>query len=151
MRFMLEFGNRLEGVSYVERLGAYAIIQNGQNASNAIAVMRTRKGYLLPGGGVDPGEDLESGLRREILEELGCESEILAELCAAAQFIYDEEERVYYRKVGHFFAATMGEKVAEPIEKDHELVWCAPDECTKNLAQEFQAWAVRQAFKIPAD
>jgi 8-oxo-dGTP diphosphatase len=145
---MIEFGERVEGLAYVERPGAYAIIQS---ASSAIAVVRTRKGYLLPGGGVDPGETLESGLRREILEELGCELEIFAELCAAAQFIYDKEENVYWRKVGHFFSATLGERVAEPIEKDHELVWLAPDECVQTLAQEFQAWAIRQAFKIPAE
>ena len=145
---MLEFGRRVEGVFYVERPGAYAIIQN---TSNAIAVVRTRKGYLLPGGGVDPGEELESGLRRAILEELGRESKIFAKLCAAAQFIYDEDERVYYRKVGHFFLATLGDKVADPIEADHELVWFSSDECVKNLAQEFQAWSVRQAFKILAD
>jgi 8-oxo-dGTP diphosphatase len=142
---MREFGKRAEGASYVDRPGAYAIIQN---ASGAIAVVRTRKGYLLPGGGVDPGEELESGLRREILEELGCESKIFTKLCAAVQFIYDEEERVYYRKVGHFFSATLGERVAAPIEKDHELVWFSPGECVQNLAQEFQSWAIRQAFKI---
>jgi 8-oxo-dGTP diphosphatase len=144
---MFEFGNRVEGVAYVERPCAYAIIQN---ASSAIAVVRTRKGCLLPGGGVEPGETLESGLRREILEELGCELEIFAELCAAAQFIYDTEEDVYWHKVGHFFSATLGEKIADSIEKDHELLWYAPDACVKTLAQEFQAWAIRQAFKIPA-
>jgi 8-oxo-dGTP diphosphatase len=145
---MLEFGCRVEGVSYVDRPGAYAIIQN---ASNAIAVVRTRKGYLLPGGGVDPGEELESGLRREILEELGRESKILAKLCAAVQFIYDEDERAYYRKVGHFFSAMLGEQVAEPIETDHELVWFSSDECAKNLAQEFQSWAIRQTLKTLID
>jgi|HubBroStandDraft_1064217.scaffolds.fasta_scaffold06597_2 8-oxo-dGTP diphosphatase len=144
---MIEFGNRVEGAAYVERPGAYGIIQN---ASNAIAVVRTRKGYLLPGGGVEPGETLQSGLRREILEELGCESKILAEVCAAAQFIYDKEEDVHWHKVGHFFSATLGERVADPAEKDHELVWLAPDECVRTLAQEFQAWAIGQAFKIPA-
>ena len=143
---MLEFGKRIEGASYVDRPGAYAIIQN---ASGAIAVVRTRKGYLLPGGGIDSGEELDSGLRREILEELGCESKIFAKLCAAVQFIYDEEERVYYRKVGHFFSAALGEKVADPIEKDHELVWLPARECAQNLAQEFQSWAIRQTFKIP--
>ena len=132
----------------MERPCAYAIIQN---ASNAIAVVRTRKGYLLPGGGVDPSETLESGLRREILEELGCELEIVDELCAAAQFIYDKEEDVYWHKVGHFFPATLGKKVAEPIEKDHVLVWFSPRDCVKNLAQEFQAWTIRQAFKIHAE
>jgi hypothetical protein len=49
------------------------------------------------------------------------------------------------RSVGHLFAATLAEKVAEPIEKDHELVWRAPHE--KTLAHEFQGWSVRQAWQ----
>jgi 8-oxo-dGTP diphosphatase len=142
---MIEFGTRIEGVCYIERPSAYAIIRD---ASNAIALVKTRKGYFLPGGGVDPGEDLACGLRREIIEELGYQTRILDKLGAAVQHLYDVEERVYYRKVGHFFRANLTQRVADPIEKDHELTWCSPRESVMTLAQEFQAWAIRQAFHI---
>lgn len=65
---MIEFGKRIVGVSHVQRTGSYAVIQN---ASNAIALGGTPKGYFLLGGGVEPDEGLEHGLRREILEEIG--------------------------------------------------------------------------------
>ena len=142
---MIEFGNQLKGISYISRSGAYAIIQD---KSNAIALVKTRQGYLLPGGGVEHGEDFESALRREIMEEIGYQSRIVEEICTAVQYLYSESEREYFRKVGHFFRATLEERVSEPIEADHELVWFSADESLNRLAQEFQAWAVRQAFKI---
>jgi 8-oxo-dGTP diphosphatase len=142
---VIAFGERIEGISYVDRPGAYAIIQDG---SNAIALVRTLQGYLLPGGGVEPNEDFEVALRREIMEELGHESRIEEKLCAATQYLYSEAEGEYFKKVGHFFRATLMERTCEPTEKDHELVWCSYDVSIMLLAQEFQAWAVRQAFKI---
>ncbi|HUJ32180.1 MAG TPA: NUDIX domain-containing protein [Candidatus Acidoferrum sp.] len=142
---MLEFGERKDGVTCVERLCAYAI---ARDASGAIALTRTRKGYFLPGGGVEPGEGLEAALRREVLEELGYAATIVKKLSCAAEFVVDNDERTQYRKVGHFFEAILTEKVAEPTERDHELVWCGAGDSVKRLAQEFQAWAVRQALGI---
>ena len=129
----------------MDRPGAYAIIQDG---ANAIALVRTKQGYLLPGGGVEAYEGLEAALRREIVEELGYQSSIGEKICHAVQYLYSEAEHDYFRKVGHFFRATLIEKVCEPTEMNHELVWCPPHESLTKLAQEFQAWAVRQALKV---
>ena len=142
---VIEFGKRIPGVSYIGRPGAYAIIEDG---SNAIALVRTQQGYLLPGGGVEPNERFEAALQREIVEELGYQSRIGEELCAAVQYLYSEAEHEYFKKYGHFFRATLMKRVCEPTELDHELVWCSPHESLTKLAQEFQAWAVRQALKI---
>jgi 8-oxo-dGTP diphosphatase len=142
---MIEFGARVEGVAYVDRPSAYAIISGD---ANTIALVHTRKGYFLPGGGVEAGEELESALRREIVEETGYESRIVEKLTTAAQYVYDREQGVYYRKVGHFFRAALTQKIAEPVEERHELTWRSPAESARTLAQEFQAWAVRQAFRI---
>ena len=142
---MIEFGERIRGAYYIDRPGAYAIIQDG---ANAIALVRTAQGYLLPGGGVEPNEGLETALQREIMEELGYQSSIGEEICHAVQYLYSEAEHDYFRKVGHFFRATLLEKVCEPTEMNHELVWCSPHESLTKLAQEFQVWAVRQALKV---
>ena len=87
-------------------------------------------------------------MQREIMEELGYQSRIGKKVCAAVQYLYSEAEHEYFKKVGHFFRATLTEKVCGPTEIDHELVWCSPDESLTKLAQEFQTWAIRQAWKI---
>ena len=142
---MIEFGKQVRGVSYIDRPGAYAIIHD---ASKALALVRTPQGYLLPGGGVEPNENFEAALEREIVEELGYQSRIGEKLCAAVQYLYSDAEHEYFKKVGHFFRATLMEKVCEPTEIEHELVWCPPHESLRMLAQEFQAWAVRQTCKL---
>src|SRR5881392_40337 len=97
---MLEFGTRVANVDYVERPGAYAIIRNH---AAEVAIIRTPKGYFLPGGGVDAGEDEVAALRREVFEETGLGVEISREIGRAAQYLTAAKEGVYYKKVGHFY------------------------------------------------
>lgn len=145
---MLEFGKRVEGVSYIERVCAYAIIpavKEISGTSNVVALVETRKGILLPGGGDEPGETLEAALHREIVEETGYDSTVADEFGAAVQYQYDEKKGVYFRKTGHFFRASFTKEIAEP-EKSHKLIWIAPQDAIKQLAWEFHAWALSQVF-----
>jgi 8-oxo-dGTP diphosphatase len=139
---MLEFGTRIENISYVERPGVYAIIRNG---SAEIAVVRTKKGYFLPGGGVDSGEEFESALKREIVEEIGYHSEIGEKIGTAAQYIMAASEKRHYKKIGHFYLATLGPKISDTTE--HELVWLSPDESFEMLSRPYQVWAVQEVCK----
>lgn len=52
------------------------------NDKKEIAILHKAKKneYKLIGGGIEKGENLEQALRREVLEETGCEIEILKEL-----------------------------------------------------------------------
>jgi 8-oxo-dGTP diphosphatase len=138
---MLEFGTRIANILYVERPGVYAIIRNGGD----IAVVRTEKGYFLPGGGVDSGEEFESALKREIVEEIGYHSEIGEKIGTAAQYIMAASEKRHYKKIGHFYLATLGVKISDITE--HELVWLSPDESFEMLARQYQVWAVREVCK----
>ena len=139
---MLQFGEFKAGVDYIERPCAYAVIHD---ASGQVAVLRTRKGYFLPGGGIHLGETPEEAMVREVLEETGYESIILGSIGLAAQYTYAKKKQIHYRKIGHFFTARFTEKVGDPIEMDHELFWHSVEDAVEALKHDFQSWAVRQA------
>jgi len=63
--------------SAIRRTGAKLLVTDGHRA--LLIRERRRNGstfWTLPGGGVDPGESLDEGLRREIDEELQCDCAI---------------------------------------------------------------------------
>ena len=65
-----------EPVTYIERKSARSVLLNAQNE---VALMYVAKGhyYKLPGGGLEENEDFTQALKREILEEVGANIEII--------------------------------------------------------------------------
>src|SRR5947209_8561949 len=141
---MLEFGTRAANVEYIDRPGAYGIIRN---RTQEFAIIRTPKGCFLPGGGIDPGEEMEAALRREILEETGLGVEVGRKLGEAAQYLTSAREGIYYKKVGHFYLAEFAERILETYEPEHELLWMPFEKATAALNHQFQVWALEVARK----
>ncbi len=78
--------------------------------------------WLLPGGGVDAGESVEDGLRREMREETGCE---LTEVKHVASYLVDERTQDF-RALVHLYRATA---IGEPRAEDGSAVrWSSPTE-----------------------
>lgn len=84
MKLLCELNDKIilgqEGMSaQPPRLTARAIVKN---RDGLYAVMYAEKFGLhsLPGGGIEDGEDPETALRREILEETGCSCDHIQEL-----------------------------------------------------------------------
>ena len=139
-----EFGTRLEGKNYIDRPGVYAVIEDNHRQ---IAVIETRNGYFLPGGGMDPGETEVEALKREIMEEVGYQVSGLAELGEAVDYIEARAEGKYYRIHSRFYKVQIDSKIGEGIEQDHRLVWLRAGDALKRLKRQSQVWVIRNMAK----
>ncbi len=134
------FGERQRGEHYIPRPGAYAVISG---PTGEMAVVRYRSAYFLPGGGINSGEMQERCLHREVEEEIGWTIRIGSFLGTAHEYVYAEEERSFYNKIGHFFTASLVEQT--PTSPEHELAWLARPDAEHQLAHASHVWAVKRA------
>lgn len=77
----------------------------------------SKHGYhKLPGGGIDKGEAVKQSMERELMEEVGCKAEILAELGTVIEYRnYDDgglEQTSYC-----YLAKQVGEQFASALEE----------------------------------
>jgi 8-oxo-dGTP diphosphatase len=109
--------NPNEWHSFSVRPGARAILLDNEFR---IALMHVKNYgyYKLPGGGIDEGETIEDGLRRELFEEVGASSiEILAEIGQI-----DEYREEWKKKSEHYgFIAKLTGDLSEPERTDKEI------------------------------
>lgn len=139
------FGEKLPNETYVDRKGVYAIIIN---ENQEVACVKIPHGYFLPGGGLEGDENHPTCLKRECIEELGWDIKINEYVGCADNYHYSIYRHKYLHSISYFYLATQLEKVAVPIELDHELVWLPIQECLEKLFLKHQAYAVEKAVKM---
>lgn len=140
----VECGNRIEGVKYRERIGAYALIVN---SDNEIALVRRDNNYFLPGGGVENDETYEQCLKRECAEELGYNIELAQYVGKLSHYTKAIRREEYLKLVGHVYIANLLESNCLKIEEDHEFVWAQLREAAEKMQEEFHAHAIREYVK----
>lgn len=121
--------NNFEPDNYALRLTAKAVILNEKNEILLFP-------NFLIGGGVDKGETIEDGLRRECMEEAGVSIDILKPLGVVIQY-RDELKKKYevhafiVRKVGDFVTRTS----TQDNEQDRHPIWRTFDNAIKYLEE----------------
>jgi 8-oxo-dGTP diphosphatase len=134
-----EFGERIEGRTYLPRPGAYALITDSREH---VGVILSRGAYFLPGGGIEEGETAEDALLRELREELGWNARILARIGEAVQYLVAEGEGRFIIQ-GTFFRACLLAKIGKG-EPDCRLEWLSVSDAIERLHRRSDAWAVEQ-------
>ena len=112
----------LSSQKYTPRPGVYAFLPRGNK------VLLTRQlceipEIQLPGGGIDPGEAILPALHREVMEETGWSITRARRLGLYRRFVYMPEYDLWAEKICHIYTAAPVNKVADPADSEHEVVW----------------------------
>ncbi len=135
------FGGK-EKAEYADREGAYLIPVH----NNKIGVIKTDKGYFLIGGGLDKYESHDACIKRECVEEIGYAAVIKEKICSAEAYAI-HPELGYFHPIQNYYIGTLKEKVSEPIETDHILMWLRYEEIKGKMFAEMQNWALEQCVE----
>ncbi len=138
-------GYKEENAEYRKRPGAYAIIVNKNDDKIGIVKVITDEGvenfYL--GGGIEEGETKLEALKREMIEEAGYTIKNIKELEEVGSYIFAEDHG-YIEVIASVYIAEFDKKVAEPIEKDHNVIWVKPEEYVDKMFREWQIYIMEK-------
>jgi len=114
-----------EGIVYTKRPGSYAIIIREEDKKICIATADNEVFFL--GGGIENKESEIEALKRELVEESGYSIKNIQKFDEVSSYIYSNS-RGYLDVNANVYIAEFNEKVAKPIEEDHEILWIDPKE-----------------------
>ena len=139
------FGVKERGKPYVARRGAYAVIL--EESGDAVLVKAPAAhgptlGLFLVGGGIEPGETPEVCLQRECLEETGYTIHVGQPLLLGDEYLYAPASGDFLHVVGQCYLCTLGEKLTEPIEKDHRICRLPWEQAESAMFLRYQGRAV---------
>lgn len=118
-----QIGDPLEpGRRYRLRPGAYAVIV-AQGRVLLTHQAAPEPEFQLPGGGIDPGEQMLPALHREVHEETGYTIRPLRRLGAFRRFTYMPEYDLWAEKICTIYLARPGLRRGPPTEPGHLAVW----------------------------
>jgi 8-oxo-dGTP diphosphatase len=134
------FGVQKPGRMYIPRPGVYAVILNSHMQ---VATIQVKDGFFLPGGGIQPDESIEDALQREAVEECGWSIKLGRLIGEAIDYIEVNENGPYYEIQSRFYRAELFEKLGDPQDPGHFLVWLPVQTAVTRLRRQSQAWVIR--------
>jgi 8-oxo-dGTP diphosphatase len=137
---------------YRERTAARAIVFDKDN--NIALLHATRDNYhKLPGGGIEGGEDIMDALKREVMEEIGCEIANIKELGIIEE--YRNQDSLH--QLSHCFIAELSGEKGKPkltqseIDEGFEPVWLLIEDAIKIINNENIKKFYRAQFMVTRD
>lgn len=134
-------GSKEENVEYKKRPGAYAIIIN--RTDDKVGIVTEGKNYFYLGGGIEEGETKLDALKREIIEEAGYSLKNIEEFEEVDSYVF-AEDKGYFEVTASVYIAEFDKKIAEPIERDHTVLWVKPEEYICKMYREWQRYIMER-------
>ncbi|WP_420861803.1 NUDIX domain-containing protein [Algirhabdus cladophorae] len=143
---MRRFGEPFDARQHYRlRPGAYAILHVGNNVLLTFQD-QPKPEFQLPGGGIDPGEQIIPALHREIFEETGWHASGLKRLGVYQRFVYMPEYDLWAQKHCSIYAGRPTTRLGNPIEPDHTDFWCTISDAVMLLANEGDVHFLKRYF-----
>ena len=126
-------------VTFIDRLTGKAVVFDDEDKI-ALVGNKVNSFYLLPGGGIDKNEPVEDGIKRECLEEIGCQVDLLY----MVGVIEDFRDRDKTHCINYCYTAKLigkkGELKLTEEEKKNGLhvIWASLDEAISILEKEVE-------------
>ena len=141
-----------EVATYSVREASRAVVVDQEGKIGLLHVVNNNH-YKIPGGGIDEGEDRVAALKRECIEEIGCEVEVLRELGMIVEYrkIFELKQTSYC-----YLAQVIGEKgiphlEADELEDGFQIEWMSYNEAIlafeRNTASTFEG----REYMVPRD
>ena len=125
-----------EAVEYSLREAARAVVFDSEN-NVALLHSTVNKYYKLPGGGIESGEDPILALKRECLEEIGCDIDSIEEVGIVREY----RKRYNLKQLSYSYTANVvGEKGVVALTEDEiaegfVTVWVTLPEAIKLITE----------------